>query len=62
MLIFYFLASYWSAGFETFLQAPTLASYWLEDFPVVCQQKVKYQYNANHSMSLAASQSAFIIG
>jgi hypothetical protein len=25
------LASYWSAGFGTFLQASTLASHWLED-------------------------------
>jgi hypothetical protein len=25
-------ASYWSAGFGTFLQALALASHWLEDF------------------------------
>jgi hypothetical protein len=27
-----FLAFSWSAGFGTFLQAPALDSYWLEDF------------------------------
>jgi hypothetical protein len=27
-----FLASYWSARFGTFHQAPALASYWLTDF------------------------------
>jgi hypothetical protein len=28
----FFLASYWSAGFGTFLQAPALAYHWLGDF------------------------------
>jgi hypothetical protein len=29
----FFLVSYWSAGFGTFIRSPTLASHWLEDFP-----------------------------
>ncbi len=28
----FFLAFYWSPGVGTFLQAPALASHWLEDF------------------------------
>ncbi len=35
------LSSYWSAGFGPFLQAPIIASHWLEDFRTVRQRQRK---------------------
>jgi hypothetical protein len=49
------LASYWSAGSETFLQALGLSSHWL--------QTVRHETAPNNlSETLVASQSAFIFG
>jgi hypothetical protein len=62
VLINVFLASYWSAGFSTFLQALALASHWLEDFadgtPV---GKLTNKTPITPSETPAASQSAFVI-
>jgi len=44
------LASYWSAGFGTFLQALALASHWLEDFASYMPTQVEnYEYSDTHS-------------
>jgi hypothetical protein len=58
-----FLASYWSAGFRTFLQVSALFSHWLEDwenFTPTQEEKKKDRYSANHFGAIqAASQSTF---
>jgi hypothetical protein len=49
-----FLASYWSAGFGTFLQVSALASHWL--LQILRQRRRKTQYSANHSLCNASSK------
>jgi hypothetical protein len=45
-----FLASYWSAGFGTFIQISALTSHWLEDCAnVTPTPEENEQYSANHS-------------
>jgi hypothetical protein len=60
------LSSYWSAGFGPFLQAPIIASHWLEDFQTVrqWQRKVTNVAPPAFSEALEASQkkSTFVIG
>jgi hypothetical protein len=52
----FFLASYWSAKFGTFVQTPIFSSYWLEDFadgtPTTGEN---YQYSATHCKSQTLS-------
>ncbi len=43
-----FLASYWSAGFGTFLQISTLASHWLESVKIVGTPTPENKYRDNH--------------
>jgi hypothetical protein len=46
-----FLTSYWSAGFETFLAALALASYWLENIAGCMPMPTTWkndQYNITH--------------
>ncbi len=52
-----FLASYWSAGFGTFLQVSALASNWLEDCANCTPTPEKNdKYIANHSQCNTTSQ------
>jgi hypothetical protein len=58
----HFLASYWSAGFGTFLQVSALASQWLEDCANLRQLREKTTNVAPTTLSAiqAISQSTFI--
>ncbi len=58
----FFLASYRSAVFGTFLQASNLVSYWLEDFAEAAQRQRKITNVAPTTLSevLTASQSTFV--
>jgi hypothetical protein len=62
--VVFFFASYWWAEFETFLQAPALASYWLEDFADGTPTKGKFidktSVTLREAPASAASQSSLI--
>jgi hypothetical protein len=57
-----FLASYWPAGFETFLQVSAIASHWLEDVQIVHQHWTKMTNTVPATLSAiqTASQSTLI--
>ncbi len=59
-MVYFILLIYWSAGFETFLQADPLASHWLQVLQTVRQWQGKHTNKTPLTLQ-AANQLTIII-